>query len=49
VNQKYWQDMHETKVPKKDVAVEPVQAHDATAANEEIKVIEKQKKAEKKQ
>ncbi|KAJ4003560.1 Oxidoreductase [Fusarium irregulare] len=44
VNQKYWQDMHETKVPKKDVAVEPVQAHDATAANEEIKVIEKQKK-----
>ncbi|RBR24643.1 uncharacterized protein FIESC28_02576 [Fusarium coffeatum] len=49
VNQKFWQDMHETRVPKKDVAVEPVQAHDATAANEEIKVIEKQKKAEKKQ
>jgi intermembrane space import and assembly protein 40 len=53
VNDKYWQDMHKSEVPKKEIAVEPTQAHDATAANEEIKIIEKQeaakKKAEKKQ
>ncbi|KAF5000157.1 hypothetical protein FGRMN_1971 [Fusarium graminum] len=52
-NPDLWQDMHKTDVPKKQVAVEPYQAHDATAANEEIKIIEKQeaakKKAEKKQ
>jgi intermembrane space import and assembly protein 40 len=52
-NPDLWQDMHKSDVPKKPVAIEPYQAHDATAANEEIKIIEKQeaakKKAEKKQ
>ncbi|KAH6968975.1 hypothetical protein DER45DRAFT_36064 [Fusarium avenaceum] len=52
-NPDLWQDMHKSDVPKKQVAVEPSQAHDATAANEEIKIIEKQeaakKEAEKKQ
>ncbi|RGP61581.1 mitochondrial intermembrane space import and assembly protein 40 [Fusarium sporotrichioides] len=53
VNDKYWQDMHKSDVPKQEVNVGVTQAHDATAANEEIKIIEKQeaakKKAEKKQ
>ncbi|RGP78216.1 mitochondrial intermembrane space import and assembly 40 [Fusarium longipes] len=48
VNEKYWQDMHKSEVPKKDIAVEPAQAHDATAANEEIKIIERQEAAKKK-
>ncbi|KAG5665770.1 hypothetical protein KAF25_009895 [Fusarium avenaceum] len=52
-NPDLWQDMHKSDVPKKQVAVEPSQAHDATAANEEIKIAEKQeaakKEAEKKQ
>ncbi|KAM0253761.1 hypothetical protein ACHAP5_000339 [Fusarium lateritium] len=52
-NPELWQDMHKSDVPKKQVAIEPYQAHDATAANEEIKIIERQeaakKKAEKKQ
>ncbi|KAF5020234.1 hypothetical protein F66182_7751 [Fusarium sp. NRRL 66182] len=46
-NEKYWQDMHKTEVPKKDVVVEPVQAHDATSANDAIKVID-EREAEKK-
>ncbi|KAH7262528.1 hypothetical protein BKA59DRAFT_505551 [Fusarium tricinctum] len=52
-NPDLWQDMHKSDVPKKLVVVEPNLAHDATAANEEVKMIEKQeaakKKAEKKQ
>lgn len=46
-NPDYWQDLHKSDVPKKDVAVEPSQAHDATAANAEIKIIE-QEQAKKK-
>jgi intermembrane space import and assembly protein 40 len=53
VNDKYWQDKHKTEVPKKEVIAPITQAHDATAANDEIKIIERQeaakKKAEKKQ
>ncbi|CAF3452309.1 hypothetical protein FGSG_02455 [Fusarium graminearum PH-1] len=53
VNDKYWQDMHKSEVQKKEVTVGITQAHDATAANEEIKHIERQeaakKNAEKKQ
>lgn len=53
VNDKYWQDMHKSEIQKKEVTVGITQAHDATAANEEIKHIERQevakKNAEKKQ
>ncbi|UZP35259.1 hypothetical protein NXS19_003075 [Fusarium pseudograminearum] len=53
VNDKYWQDMHKSEVPKRDITAGITQAHDATAANEEIKHIERQeaakKNAEKKQ
>lgn len=48
VNEKYWQDMHKSKVAKQDIVMEPTQAHDATAANEEIKIIEKEEAAKKK-
>ncbi|KAF5560283.1 mitochondrial intermembrane space import assembly 40 [Fusarium phyllophilum] len=51
-NPELWQDTHKTEVLVKEVFVEPSQAHDATAANAEIKVIEQErdaKEAEKKQ
>ncbi|KAF5614410.1 mitochondrial intermembrane space import and assembly 40 [Fusarium subglutinans] len=47
-NPELWQDMHKTKVPVKEVFVEPSQAHDATAANAEIKIIEQEREAKKK-
>ncbi|KAF4450264.1 Mitochondrial intermembrane space import and assembly protein 40 [Fusarium austroafricanum] len=43
-----WQDLHKADVPEKEVFVEPSQAHDATAANAEIKVIEQEREAKKK-
>ncbi|KAL6921300.1 hypothetical protein ACHAPO_008178 [Fusarium lateritium] len=48
VNDKYWQDMHKSEVSKKEVIAPVTQAHDATAANEEIKIIERQEAAKKK-
>ncbi|KAF4966241.1 hypothetical protein FSARC_6040 [Fusarium sarcochroum] len=48
-NPDYWQDLHKSEVPKKEVAVEPSQAHDATAANAEIKVIEEEQSKKKAQ
>ncbi|KAF4982205.1 hypothetical protein FZEAL_2089 [Fusarium zealandicum] len=52
VDQDKWQHVEKVDVPKKEVEVEPVQAHDATGANAEIKVIEEeqaQKKSANKQ
>jgi mitochondrial intermembrane space import and assembly protein 40 len=47
-NPELWQDMHKTEVPVKEVFVEPSQAHDATAANAEIEIIEREREAKKK-
>ncbi|KAF4341321.1 mitochondrial intermembrane space import and assembly 40 [Fusarium beomiforme] len=47
-NPDLWQDMHKTEVPAKEIFVEPTQAHDATAANAEIKIIEQEREAKKK-
>ncbi|KAF5664548.1 mitochondrial intermembrane space import assembly 40 [Fusarium denticulatum] len=47
-NPELWQDMHKSEIPVKEVFVEPSQAHDATAANAEIKIIEQEREAKKK-